>query len=203
MRLLYEFPIVEVVVLLREGEDHRVVGREDDGDFFLFHEFGEDLHDPAPGLLVEAPRRFVADDHFGVFGKRSCDGDPLLLSAAELGGFFLSVLPEADRCERLFDPLCDLRLIQVLPPQEVFDVLFGGEDGDQMELLKDEADVVLAQGVLPLFGQGGVGSVLKKNLPLLQRLDHAQQVEQGRFARSGRSGDGDERLCRDVERQVT
>lgn len=51
----------------------------------------------------------VAQEDFGVAGEGARDGDPLLLSARELGGVGAGLIGETDKTEQFLHPFPDLR----------------------------------------------------------------------------------------------
>ena len=85
---------------------------------------------------VESARRFVAEQHVGLFGYGTGDRAPLLLSAGKLGWEMIGE-PHEFQC---------LARIQRAPRihGDKFDALAGGEGGHQVVELQDEAHMIMA-----------------------------------------------------------
>ena len=89
-----------------------------------------------------------------------------------------------------------------LNEQWELDVFGGGEDGDQIEGLKDEADFFAAQ-------RGGLRGAESRGVDALDEdaaagglVDAADQVQQGGFAAAAGAGDGEEFAGIDAEADV-
>ena len=82
--------------------------------------------------------------------------------------------------------------LDALNQQRVFDIFAGGEDGDEVEGLKDEADFFAAEsGGLGGAEPGGVDS-LDEDAAAGGLVDATDQVQQGGLAAAAGAGDGEE-----------
>jgi hypothetical protein len=144
-------------------------------------ELDEDL---AAGLQVQGAGGLVAQQQPGRGHQGPGDRHPLLLAAGQLAGEVVRPVGEPDLPEHGSDPVARGPAGQLCDDG---DVLLGGQRGDQVEELEDEADVVPPQ----------VGQLLRVQVRQVapvdhdpaggHRLDAAEHVEQGRLAGPGGS----------------
>src|SRR2546422_1025262 len=99
------------------------------------------IEDLLSGLRVELPGGLVRQEERRVIGEGHSDGDTLLLSPAQLVGAVARTLRHAHELEQLLPAFRTDRGALPCEPQRQFDVFFGGERGDQVGELKDEADL--------------------------------------------------------------
>ena len=98
--------------------------------------------------------------------------------------------------------LQSLLLFEAGELQRQFDVFKRGQDRDQIEGLKHEADVFVAPvGDLPI-GQGAQVLAEHHNLTVRSVVHRRDQVQQRRFARAGRPHQGDEFAVVDLDLDV-
>ena len=93
---------------------------------------------------IEVPGRLVGEDERRARHDGPRDGDALLLTTRQLRRKVLSSVTDADLVHDLFDPLAPLFRADPMVQQGELDVLFDGQLVDQVEALKNEADVALA-----------------------------------------------------------
>ncbi len=137
----------------------------------------DDLQDQHARRGVQRARRLVAEQDRGPLGDRPGDRDALLFPAGQLRREVVEPLAETDQAERL---LRRHRVDRDLGDGR--DVLAGGQAGDEVVELEDEADVAA-----PELGQGR----LVRRREVLAAVDDAaagrgveapEDVEQGRLA---------------------
>ena len=81
---------------------------------------------------IEGAGGLIAEKHFGTFCDGACDGDPLLLTAAELAGKMIESMTEANKIQRIVRihwvrcNLCDES--HILPGGEAWDEIVELED---------------------------------------------------------------------------
>ena len=80
----------------------------------------------------------------------------------------------------------------VVDPQRVLDVLERREHRHEVERLEDEAEPAAAQQRPLALGEGREIAALDRDRPGIRSVERAQQVQQGRLAAPGGSGDGHE-----------
>jgi hypothetical protein len=104
------------------------------------------LQNSGAGPAVEVRRRLVRQDDLRMCREGPRDRDPLALSAAQLRRPVARKLAELDDVQKSSDALAAPVAIDLLELQQrVLDVLFGGQHGQKVECLKDEADGSRAQ----------------------------------------------------------
>ena len=118
-----------------------LVGDDEDGDAELVADAADELEDLARGGRVERGGRLVAQQNRGVRGERAGDADALLLPARELRGVIFAALGEADELEQLVDARGDVRGLGAGDLQRVRDVLLGRARIEQVDVLRDHADL--------------------------------------------------------------
>ena len=142
---------------------------------------------------IECAGRLVGDDDLGAVGKRTRDGDALALAAGELAGTLVGVLGKSKRAEQGKAALAHLsfrHLARGTHRQQ--HIVERGELRQQEMELEHEA----------AFGQADIGPfrfrqfrgrlAADDDLAFAGSIEQAQQIEQRRFARSRRPGNGDE-----------
>jgi hypothetical protein len=116
------------------------MGNEDDGVAGGL-DATEDIHDLDGGLGVEVPGRLIGEDEGGVIDQRPGNSDALALTTGELVGLMMAAIGEIHLFQYVhgsFDALfCGYAGID----EGKGDILDGGEPGQQVELLEDEADL--------------------------------------------------------------
>src|SRR5439155_7462585 len=93
---------------------------------------------------VEIPRRLIGQQQVRVRNDRAGDGHTLLLPSGELPRQVREPVAQSHQLQRYCRMLQALLLLQVRQLQRQLDVLDGIQDGNQVERLKDEADVLVA-----------------------------------------------------------
>ncbi len=118
-----------------------VVRHDDDRLPELLVEATEQVEDLLSSLRVELPGWLVRQEERRVIREGHSDGDPLLLAAAQLVGAVARTLRHAHELEQLLPAFRTDRGALPREPQRQFHVFFRGERGDEVEELKDEADL--------------------------------------------------------------
>src|SRR4029077_15523850 len=113
---------------------------------------------------------------------RSRDRDPLLLAARELRGAVLAPVGKTDALEQLLEP--GLLGLSSRDRQGQDDVFLGRQHREQVEELKDEADVSTAQlGQLVVSERGDVDSI-DLDSAARRLVEAGQDVHQRRLSRA-------------------
>ena len=122
--------------------DGQVVGDEEVGEVEALLEGAEQVDYLSLNRNVEGGDGFVADDEGRVYGKGSCDADPLALAATELVGVAVHhVGVEAHDLEQLLHPVLSLVAVANLVDDEgFFDYGANGHAGVQgaVRVLEDD-----------------------------------------------------------------
>ena len=147
-------------------------------------------HDILAGFGVQVAGGLVGQDDGGLGRQGPGDGHPLLLAAGEVVG----QVPELFLQAQSLDDLVHVGGVGLLAVQlnREDDVLIDAEDGDQVVVLEDEADlpppedgqglVLQGEDVLSVHGDGAGGGPVQA----------AQHVEEGGLAGAGGADHGGE-----------
>ena len=92
-------------------------------------------------MAVEVASRFVTQEKRRIGHNRARDGDPLLLATGELPGKMIHAIGQANDAQRRLHVLAALILGEAGEQQGQFNILNGGEHGNQVIHLEDETDV--------------------------------------------------------------
>ena len=122
-----------------------VMGYHDDGGTVLI-ELCEQAHHLGTILRVEVTRWLVGKDELRTEDHGAGDGHALLLTAGELMREVLSAVADVHALHHLLHLLLALALRYAEIGERQFDVLFHIELVDEVETLKDEAYLSLADG---------------------------------------------------------
>src|SRR5262249_45873227 len=137
--------------------DGAVVGDQDERQVLLPPQRLEQGDDLVPGVLVQVAGRLVGQQHVRVLDQGTGDGDALLLAAGQLAGQVLGTVAEADAVQGFARSVVPVVVGCVERDEGGLDVLGGGQGGDQVEGLEDEAE--LRRSYLPDLGFGRCGEV--------------------------------------------
>jgi len=127
------------------------------------------------------------------------DGHALFLSAGELAGIVIHALGQADDAERGLHVLAALGLGEFCEQQGQLDILKGGEHGDEVVHLKDEAD--MARAPLGELVGGHVRDFVAGHGDAAVRgdVEAAKQIEQRGLAGAAGAHEANEIAFIDVE----
>src|SRR3990172_7438028 len=143
--------LVNLAVLKHEcdfglAHDLGIVGREHERRAKLVTHFLHQFDDTVRGIVVEIGGGFVGQYQICVGCQRAGNRHALLLSPRYLIRPFVLLAQHADRVEQPHDLLAPFILGPILHHDErVLDVLVNSENRYQVEILKDEADVLAAK----------------------------------------------------------
>ncbi len=118
-----------------------VVRHDDHGAARVAGGVAQQIHHLVAGGGIERGGGLIADDERRRMDERAGDGDALLLSAGEPGGALLGFFGEADAGKDLACGFFGYTTRAALNEERDGDVFRGGERGDEVELLENEADV--------------------------------------------------------------
>ena len=138
----------------------------------------------------------------GPVDQRPGDGDPLLLAARHLVGVVVEPIAQPDPLQRLAGPLVPLGGGDPGVEQRQLDVLQRRGARQQVEVLEDEADRLVAEVRQLVVGEAGDVLPLQQVAAGGGAVEAAEQVHQRRLARARGPHDGDELALRDLERDA-
>src|SRR5699024_3607658 len=104
---------------------------------------------------IEVAGGFVGEEEVGVGDDGAGDGDALFLAAGELAGEVVEAVAQAHEVEGGRGVFAAAGAGEAGEFEGQFDVLQGGQHGDEVERLEDEAQVVVAPARQDAFGHGG------------------------------------------------
>ena len=81
-------------------QDAIVVSHQNDGAVALPRQAAHQLHHDAPALRIECCGGFIRQNNVRLAGQRACDGNPLFLAAAQVGGQAAILIAQADLFEK-------------------------------------------------------------------------------------------------------
>src|SRR5262249_8228350 len=125
---------------VRDVANRRVVGHDHEALPLVLGEAAEEAEDLRSHRGVEVGGGLVGEDHPGRSRERARDGDALLLAAGEVARQEALAVAEADALEHAVRFQVRSPAALALHVERVLDVLEGGERGEEVVLLEDEAD---------------------------------------------------------------
>jgi hypothetical protein len=174
---------------LRVRQPARIVRRDADGRA-VGMQLGEHLHEGFAALRIQVAGRFVREQDGRPAGNRARDGDELLVAARQRTGALLRSRCQSDSRQRLVNPRLPRRAVDAAHRQRILDVLVHRQVGDQVEALKDEADVEIADP-RPLRRRQSIGGPsIQPVAAARRRIEQRQQRQKRRLAAAGGPGNG-------------
>lgn len=157
----------------------------------------QQIGDLATGLDIEIAGGFIGNQHGGRGGKRARYGNALLLAAGELAGIVVETLAKADGLK--FLPRDIEGIADVCEFQRNRDVFQRSHIGDQVEGLKDDADVLAAEIGERIFAKAMQRRAVDIDFTAVEPFQPGQHHQQGGLSRTGRTDDADRFTLRDRE----
>jgi len=177
-----------------------VVGDEDEGGFLLAVHGEEEFEDVLAVGRVEIAGGLVGHEDGGSEHKRAGEGDALLFAARELDGVVIATFGEADAIQELFCPALGIAgCAGEFGGEE--DVFFGGEGGNELVALEDEAEFAAAEESERVFGEADDFFSVEEDAAGGGVIEPGEEAEEGTLAAAGGSHDGDELPTGNVEIQ--
>ena len=144
------------------------------------------------GLAVQRAGGLVCQQQLGLGDQGAGHSRPLLLSAGDLIGKFGQKRSDAQLVRQRLQTLLHFPIGRARQHQRQQDVVPQAEGVQQVEILKDEAQMVPAESGNFLLTDGGKLPVAQKNMALGGLVQRRQNVEQRGFAAAAFAHDGDE-----------
>ena len=188
---LEDFAVAHLDGAVCVGGGFGVVGDHEDGLAEALVEVAEEIEDDVGIFGVEIAGGLVGEEDGGTVDDGAGDGDALLLATGECAGLMLHTGFDAEHVQDFFelsvegdgaggDVTYDL------------DVLLGGEGGEQVVLLEDEAYGAFAEVVTLRVGHLREVATVDGDGAGGWRGEAAEDVEEGRLAGAGGADDGEE-----------
>jgi hypothetical protein len=179
----------------------RLVGHHDDGGARGVDPL-QQIEDLAGHGRIQVPGGLVRQDQPRLPGEGSRDGHALLLPPRELGGHVLHARAEPDQVQGLLDGGSALAAPQPPVPQRDVHVVEDVQIGDQVERLKDEPDLRVADPAHLDVAQAAHVNAVQVIPALLEGIQEPRDVQEGGLAGSRGSHDGDELAAVDLDREL-
>ena len=150
----------------------------------------EERHDLASGLRVQVSGRLVGEEDRRIVDERPRDRDALTLSAGELVRLVRHPVREAHGLQRLDGPLAALAARQTRIDERELDLLQSVRAREQVERLKHEADLLVADRGKLVVGHPCDLAAVENVGARRGRVQTSNQIHEGRLAGSRRTHDG-------------
>ena len=192
MVAIEDLAVAHVEDTVGDGGGLGVVGDHEDGLVEIAAGASEHVEDGVGVLGVQVTGGLVGKHDGGMGDEGAGDGDALLLTAGELVGTVVEAAGKAEEASEVVEKRAVEGLAGFGDVVRDLDIAHGGEGGQEIEALEDEADAGATEpgalrvgepGELGAFDRNGAGGGLG---------EAAEDVEEGGFAGAGRSDDGDE-----------
>src|SRR4030042_2888202 len=138
-----QFSILQTVYNLRFAHDLLVVGGEDEGSPKLIPHLFHRLKDQKCSLMIEICGWLIGQDQFWIGDQRSCNSHPLFLPTGDLIGVFVLLVNHPNGFQHGQNSLSPFSSWNVLDHEKgILDIFINRKDGDKVEILEYEPDVV-------------------------------------------------------------
>ncbi len=193
------FPSFNATFLGGCRRDARLVGYHDDGFAVDGGEVAEEFANAFAIGRVEVAGGFVGKDHGGVGDEGAADGDALLFAAGHGVGAVGFASGEAEIVQELRDFAAVGDVGFAFEHEGEQDVLLGGQGGDEVEGLEDQADVTAAEEREVAVGHGAEVLAVDEDLTGVGVGESRHEMQEGAFAGAGSAHDGKELAALDGE----
>lgn len=182
--------------------EFEIVSDDDAGEGVLLMQRFEKRYDTVRGAVIEVAGGLIGEEDFGGSDEGSGEGNTLLFASGEFAGAVMAAGAEADFGEFCGCLLGSLRGRDAADEERHHDVFEGGEFGEQVVALPDEADFAIAE--VAEGGVGELGDVLgsEEDAAGCGTVKAAEEVEESGFAGAGFADDRDSLALGDFELEV-
>jgi len=199
-----DFSIAQDDHAFGEPRDIEFVGDHDDGDALIV-QLLEYTHDLDAGLGVQISSRFIGQEQGGPVHQSAGDGYALLLAARKLVWMMIGAFAEADEIKSLLGaiPLFVRGDAVAIILHGHLDIFESRRAGQQIETLKDEADLFIADIRQRITIQRGYVNAIQPVMSTRRMIQRTHHIHDGRFAGTAGTHDGDEFAGHDIEGHTT
>ncbi len=169
------------------GGRMRIVSDHDDRLSLITIQSLEQAQNFITGFAVEIARRLIAKEQRRIRDNGASDPDTLLFPTRKLSREMSGAVLQTDDFQRGLNVLPPLPLREMRKQQRQLDIALRAEHGEQIIELKDQSDMPRApRGELPI--RELIDPILSDpDLSAIGPIQAPDQVEQRRFARTGRA----------------
>lgn len=182
--------------------EFEVVSDDDAGERVLLMKSFEKRNDAVRGAVIKVAGRLVGKEDFGGSDESTGEGNALLLATGEFAGAVMAAGAEADFGQFFGCLLRGLCGRDATDEERHHDIFEGGEFGEQVMALPDEADLAIAE--VAERGVGELGDVLgsEEDAAGGGAVETAEQVQEGGLPGAGFANDRDSFPLLNFELQV-
>ncbi len=177
------------------------MGHHDDGGAVAV-QFLEQLHDAARHVRVEIAGGLIRQQQPRRPGERAGDGHALLLAARQLRRVVPAARRQSHPGQRVLDAAAPLGAVEAAVAQRNLDIVLHVQVRNQVERLKDEADLLVAQSRALIVIQAAHVGAVQLILAAAEFLEQSRNGEKRGLAGSRGSGHGDELAFAHMDREI-
>lgn len=181
------------------GQVGVVVGDQDGRGGPVAGEAGDQVDDGGAAFLVEGAGGFVDQEHGGVVHQGAGDVDALALAAGELVGAACGLVGQTDGIEQVHGPVPGRTGPAAVDPRHDLELFGGGEGGQEVGLLEDDADPAAAQAGEFAAGQGLGGRAVDRDGAGVGGDEGRGHREEAGLPAAGGADDGGQRALGDLK----
>ena len=159
-----------------------VVGHDDEGLVQFAAQAEEEGLQFGAVVRVERTGGFIGEDNVGTVGEGARGGHALLFAAREFGGFVLGARRESHELEQFGGTVGGVALALSRNEGRQHHILQGGELGQELVELKDEADVLISEAREGGIAQARHVGIGQGDGTLVGAQQSAHHLEQGGLA---------------------
>ena len=165
-----------------------------------FVQIEHDLDNGLACFRIEISGRLIGKKDFRAIDESAGERDPLLLAAGKLSGIMRCALGETDAPQQFESKLaCRAITAQLHRHDGIFQ---RGQGRDQLEVLKDKSDGLIADARFPVFAQLLERNSIQQNRSGTRAIQSRAQTEKCRFPAAGRTEDRARRALRQSKRDI-
>ena len=165
-----------------------------------FVQIEHDLDDGLARFRIEISSRLVGKKDFRAVDESAGERDPLLLAAGKLSGIMRCALGESDAAQQFETKLAGRAIAAQLHRHG--DIFQRGQGRDQLEILKDKSDGLIADARFPVFAQLVERNSIQQDRAGTGAIQSRAQTEKRRFPAAGRAEDRARRALRQSKRDI-
>lgn len=174
------------------GGDAVAMSDEDNCGFFISGKLGEELNHDGAGGGIEVAGGFIGEEDGGAVDEGAGDGGALELAARELVRTMVGAIAQTDSGEEFMGAGFGGGGNATGEEEGKKNVFLDGEGGKEMEELKNEANFEATKGGEFVVVKRVERMTLQIGLAGGRGIEGSENVEEGAFAASAGSSDGDD-----------
>src|SRR3990167_1551178 len=185
LHIFDDAPVAHAQAAPGPGTEGRVVGDDQQGQALAVELFEQPDH-LGTGMAVEVAGGLVGEQQRRLHDHGTGDGDALTLAAGQLRRAMPNPVTEVQPLHQARAAALALGRLDTGQEHRQFDILQGGQARDQVVGLEHETDMAAAQFGPADLVQARGGFIVQPVLAAVRRIEQAEDIQQGRLARTGR-----------------